>query len=407
MNYAITYPGKIPEQDILTFTPAASLSLKETVGPLHGKPSNKLIKGDNLFTLKALYNDPKVRGHVRLIYIDPPYSTQRVFRTKSVWYQDHVELEDDAHAYEDTLSGEEYIEFIRQRLVFLRELLSPDGTIYVHLDDKMAFAIKVIMDELFGPNNFRNWITRRKCSSKNYTSKQFGNITDYLICYSKFRNPVWNQPYRAWDEKHAAREYPRIEKDTGRRYKPVPVYAHGVRNGDTGKPWRGMMPPKGKHWFTSPENLDKLDAEGRIYWSPTGNPRKKVYLDESPGVSYTDLWMNFRDAHNQNVSVTGYPTEKNLDMLKMIIQASSNEGDLILDGFVGSGTTLDAAAALKRHWIGIDSSDLAIQVCRDRLATQLTNTAPDLFNNEHNPSFAVLEAEVEQSNITPREAIAS
>jgi adenine-specific DNA-methyltransferase len=213
------------------------------------------------------------------------------------------------------------------------------------------------------------------------------------MIYSKSDKPVWSQPFMEWDEEHAKKEYPRVEEKTGRRFKPVPLYAHGLRNGETGKPWRGLMPPKGKHWFTSPENLEKLEQEGKIYWSPSGNPRKKVYLDESSGVPYTDIWMNFRDAHNQNVSITGYPTEKNLDMLKMIIKASSDKDDLVLDCFCGSGTTLEAAHSLGRSWIGIDASELAIGISADRIKKLLDYGSTPLFGYDK-PGFTVFSSKV-------------
>jgi adenine-specific DNA-methyltransferase len=114
--------------------------------------------------------------------------------------------------------------------------------------------------------------------------------------------------------------------------------------------------------------LDELDARGEIYWSPTGNPRRKVYLDESEGVGVQDIWMDFRDAHNQNVRITGYPTEKNPDLLRRVIQASSNPGDLVLDCYAGSGTTLAVASQLGREWIGMDNSPEAISTILSRLA---------------------------------------
>lgn len=393
MDFEVTYPKKVDENVVISKTPAAKLvSERRAFGSLNSS-LNKLIHGDNLTALKALAQDPSVKGSVQLIYIDPPYATEKDYSGKAIWYQESGGLNPELHAYSDRHSGAEYLEFLRQRLILMRELLSDDGTIYVHLNDNMAFAVKIIMDEVFGERQFRNWITRRKCSSKNYTRKQFGNITDYIMCYAaSAKDPVWNRPYRRWNEKHAAKEYPRFEKETGRRFKQVPIYAPGERNGSTGKPWRGMMPPEGKHWFTSPENLEKLDEEGKIYWSPNGNPRKKVYLDESDGVPYTDLWMNFRDAHNQNVSVTGYPHEKNQDMLEVIVEASSNEGDLVLDAFSGSGTTLVAAYRLNRRWIGIDSSELAVKVAERRLKEVLEGGSPSLFD-EKKPGFEVIEAQ--------------
>lgn len=152
-----------------------------------------------------------------------------------------------------------------------------------------------------------------------------------------------------------------MEEETGRRYKKVPIHAPGTRNGATGQPWRDMMPPPGKHWQYTPDKLEQMDARGEIYWSPTGNPRRKIYFDQSPGKPAQDIWLDFKDAHNQNIKITGYPTEKNPDLLRRIIQASSNPGDIVLDCFAGSGTTLAVADELERRWLGIDNSLAAIE----------------------------------------------
>jgi adenine-specific DNA-methyltransferase len=224
------------------------------------------------------------------------------------------------------------------------------------------------MDEIFGPRNFRNWITRKKCNPKNYTRKTYGKISDFILFYTKSDNYVWNRPFEGWTPERVEKEYQYIEKGTGRRYKKVPIHAPGVRNGETGKPWRGMEPPPGKHWQFRPKVLEEMDARGEIYWSPNGNPRRKIYLDESPGVSVQDIWLDFKDAHNQNIKITGYPTEKNPDLLARIIQTSSDPGDMVLDCFAGSGTTLDVASQLERRWIGIDNSPQAIATTLRRFA---------------------------------------
>ena len=127
-----------------------------------------------------------------------------------------------------------------------------------------------------------------------------------------------------------------------------------------------MMPPKGKHWQFTPEKLEEMDARGEIYWSSNGNPRRKVYLDQSKGVPVQDIWLDYLDINNQNTLVTGYPTEKNIDMLKRIIEASSSPGDLVLDCFAGSGTTLVAAEELGRQWIGVDIGEEAIATIKNR-----------------------------------------
>ena len=206
------------------------------------------------------------------------------------------------------------------------------------------------MDEIFGENNCRAFITRKKCSTKNYTKNTYGNISDYIMFYSKTDKYVWNRPFVPWEYDKMIEQYPCIDEH-GRRYKKVPVHAPGVRNGETGKEWRGKLPPKGKHWQYSPDKLDELDAAGEIYWSPTGNPRRIVFCDPSKGIPIQDIWMDYRDSINQSQKTTGYPTEKNFDMLRMIVKASSNEGDMVMDCFAGSGTTLGAAFEAGRKWI--------------------------------------------------------
>ena len=353
----LDYEGKKSTQEIL-LTPGAECRQLWPEQPSH--EANRLYFGDNLPVLAALAQDPEVRGKVRLVYIDPPYATKSVFQSRN-----------QTDAYMDLLEGAHYLEFLRERLILLRELLADDGSIYVHLDDNMAFHAKALMDEIFGRGNFRSWITRKKCNPKNYTRKTYGNVSDYILFYSKTENYVWHRPVDSWSEEKANKEYQYVETETGRRYKKVPVHAPGVRNGETGQLWRGVKPPPGKHWQYPPRVLDEMDARGEIYWSPTGNPRRKIYLDESNGVAVQDIWLDYRDAHNQNIAISGYPTEKNSALLTRIIEASSSKGDLVLDCFSGSGTTLNVASHLGRHWIGVDNSSAAIAATLRRLGKGL------------------------------------
>jgi adenine-specific DNA-methyltransferase len=227
--------------------------------------------------------------------------------------------------------------------------------------------MKIVMDEVFGPENFRNFITRKKCNTKNYTRRTYGNISDYILFYSKTESYVWNRPVIAWSEETAKKEYTYEDASTGRRFKKVPLHAPGIRHGQTGKPWRGMLPPPGKHWQYPPSVLEEMDRRGEIFWSSNGNPRRKIYLDDSDGIPVQDIWLDFKDAHNQNIEITGYPTEKNVEMLEQVISASSQPGDLVLDCFCGSGTTLVAAGNLGRRWIGIDNSSVAVSAILNRL----------------------------------------
>jgi len=328
---------------------------------VHSRTSrNRLYYGENFDALLSLIADPTVCGKVTLVYIDPPFSTQGEFLSRT-----------QQKAYEDTMVGGAYIEFLRERLILLYRLLADCGSIYLHLDEKMVFEMKLIMDEIFGASNYRNLIVRKKCNPKNYTRKAYGNIADFILFYTKTDNYVWNRPVEVLSSE-STKEYQYTESGTGRKYMKVPVHAPGVRNGATGSLWRGMLPPPGKHWQYTPKTLDEMDARGEIYWSKNNNPRRKVYLDEHSGVGVQDIWLDFKDAHNQNIKITGYPTEKNADLLRRIIGASSTPGDLVLDCFAGSGTTLAIANEMQRGWIGVDSSRVALKTILARFENGLS-----------------------------------
>ena len=351
----LDYKQKRSASEIISNCPRAKLAVADSPKHTDGW-TNRLYFGNNLEIIGTLLDDPAVRGQVSLVYIDPPYSTNSVFESREQKF-----------AYHDLLSGAAFVEFLRERLILLRELLSDRGSIYVHLDENMVFPLKVIMDEIFGAEKFRNFITRKKCNTKNYPRRTYGNISDYILFYSKTEDYVWNRPVIAWSEDTGKKEYTYLEAATGRRFKKVPIHAPGVRNGETGKPWREMLPPPGKHWQFPPSVLEEMDRRGEIFWSSNGNPRRKIYLDNSNGIPVQDIWLDFKDAHNQNIDITGYPTEKNIEMLEQIVSASSQPGDLVLDCFAGSGTTLVAAGNLGRRWIGIDNSSEAINATVNRL----------------------------------------
>jgi adenine-specific DNA-methyltransferase len=359
LGLTLSYEGKKNKGEILATSPASMSLLWSNKAGKENQTINRLYFGENLNILASLLKDKEVKGKVKLIYIDPPYATGGVFQSRK--QQD---------AYEDLLIGSHYVEFLRERLILLHELLAEDGSIYLHLDKNMAFALKMIMDEIFGAKNFRSWITRKKCNPKNYTTKSYGNVSDFILFYSKTDDYIWHRPVDEWTDEKTKKEYPCVD-EKGRRYKKVPIHAPGIRNGETGQKWKNMEPPPGKHWQYLPSKLDEMDLRGEIYWSPTGNPRRKVYFDNSEGIPVQDIWLDFRDAHNQNIKVTGFPTEKNPELLERIIKASSNPGDLVLDCFCGSGTTLGAASELGRQWIGIDDSELAIATTLRRFTNGL------------------------------------
>jgi len=239
--------------------------------------------------------------------------------------------------------------------------MSDRGSIYLHIDYKIGHYVKLIMDEVFGIKNFRNDITRIKCNPKNFQRKAYGNTKDLILFYSKSENPTWNDPKYPYSDDDIERLFKKTDKDS-RKYTTIPLHAPGeTANGNTGKEWCGITPPKGRHWRSDPAILEEWDKQGLIEWSSNGVPRKKIFVDERDGKKMQDIW-EFKDPQYPD-----YPTEKNLDLLKFIVGASSNEGDLVLDCFCGSGTTLVAAQELNRNWIGIDKSEPAIKVVQKKI----------------------------------------
>ncbi|MDE3057604.1 MAG: site-specific DNA-methyltransferase [Bacteroidota bacterium] len=356
-DLALAYNGKRDIHSIISEIPRATFKEITSYGQieLHTHP-NILIEGNNLTALDALLNNSDVSGNVRLVYIDPPFSTNQEYRIGSDRTSTVSSSNGDILAYSDNLSGSEYLEFLRERIILLRELLSEDGSMYLHSDYKIGHYVKIIMDEIFGASNFINDITRIKCNPKNFSRKGYGNIKDMILFYSKTRNFIWNEPRVEMSEEDIIGLFPKIGKD-GRRYTTNPLHAPGeTKNGATGEKWNGLFPPAGRHWRVGPKELSRLERLGLIEWSKTGNPRKKIFADEvfQRGKKLQDVW------ELKDPPYPIYPTEKNLELLKRIITASSNVGDIVLDCFAGSGTTLVAAEELKRKWIGIDESRAAI-----------------------------------------------
>jgi len=366
----LQYNNKRSDNDIITETPAACMdrvSGEETA-------QNKIIMGDNLEVMKALLTQFGMKNGIDLVYIDPPFSTNTVFRHNSTRTSTISSSYNDDVAYTDKLKGAEFIEFIRERLIFIRELMARHASIYLHIDYKTGHYVKIIMDEIFGEKNFRNDIARIKCNPKNFKRKGYGNIKDLILFYTKSNEFVWNEPRQEMTAKDIDRLFPKIDHE-GRRYTTTPLHAPGeTQNGNTGKQWKGLMPPSGRHWRYDPAVLDELDKDGLIEWSKTGNPRKIIYAShaEENGKRMQDIWEYKDDQY------PGYPTEKNLDLLKLIIKTSSNPGQTVFDCFCGSGTTLLAAEELNRNWIGIDASPVAIQKTIEKLSPQkmLFNSSP-------------------------------
>lgn len=360
----LNYPNKKTEQEIFDQIPNTTLEqINNSDSP------NLLIQANNLVALKQLITQHNLAGKIDLIYIDPPFATNNTFTITDGRASTISNSKNGNVAYSDTLKGFEFIEFIRERLVLLKMLLSDKGSIYLHIDYKIGHYVKIVMDEIFGIENFRNDITRVKCNPKNFARKGYGNIKDLILFYSKSDNLIWNEPKTPYTEEDKIKLFPKTEKD-GRRYTTIPLHAPGeTQNGKTSQAFKGILPPKGRHWRSEVSILEQWDNNGLIEWSNNGNPRKKIYFDEQEGKRMQDIW-EFKDPQ-----YPVYPTEKNADLLDIIVKTSSNEDSIVLDCFAGSGTTLKSAQTNGRQWIGIDQSDEAIKA----IITKLDGVEQDLF----------------------------
>ncbi len=348
---------------------------------------NILIFGENIVGLHHLIEHEKLGGKIDLIYIDPPFATGTDFMISEGRANTVSSSKTGKVAYTDKLKGKDFLQFLKERLVLLKTLLSEQGSIYLHIDYKIGHYVKILMDEIFGIENFRNDITRIKSNPKNFNRVGYGNIKDMILFYTKSANPIWNEPRIPYTKKDLEKLFPKIDSQ-GRRYTTVPIHAPGETvNGQSNKRFKGLLPPKGRHWRTSVETLETWDRAGLIEWSSSGNPRKKIFADERQGKRVQDIW-EFKDPQ-----YPVYPTEKNEKMLELIIKTSSNPGSIVLDAFCGSGTTLKAAQLLGRHWIGIDKSELAIRATREKLR----QIESDLFAGSPDYEFIELNKKISSS----------
>ena len=358
---------------------------------------NRLYFGDNLSILREHVAD----ASVDLIYLDPPFNSNAtynvLFRERSgdesaaqitafddTW---HWSLESE-RAYQDVIThgpakveqllaamraflGQNdmmaYLTMMAQRTIELHRVLKPTGSIYLHCDPTASHYLKLLLDAVFGANNFRNEIVWKRYGAHNDVgqgSTRFGRVHDTILLYGKSESVVWNQGFVPLDDSYIQTTYRFIEEETGRRFTTTPLTGPGgAEKGNPVYEWNGHT----RAWRYSRETMQQLDAEGRLYYSRTGYPRRKLFLEESRGVPVQDMWYDINSLSGSNAERLGYPTQKPEALLERIINASSNEGDVVLDPFCGCGTAVVAAERLNRQWIGIDVTHLAISLIRHRL----------------------------------------
>ena len=381
---------------------------------------NHLYYGDNLSIMQKM---PK--HSVDLIYLDPPFNSKSNY---NMIYKNLTgkPVPDQADAFCDTWEmdpqkeqvarampmlmreyGVEdyYVEFWRlwinalrhtqphllaylvymvQRMLHMKVILRPTGSIYLHCDPTASHYIKVMMDGIFGHKNFRNEIIWKRTGSHG-GSKRWGPVHDVILFYTASDNYTWNRVFQEYDKQYLDDFY-RFNDEKG-RYRLVTLTGAGLRTGDSGKPWRKVNPSdSGRHWavpsralqaaypgrdlskLSTPEKLELLDEAGLIYWPTRGSvPQQKRYADENPGVLLQDIVTDIGPVSSQATERLGYPTQKPVPLLERIVSASSNKGDVVFDPFCGCGTTIYAAEKTHREWIGCDIAILSIKLMRETL----------------------------------------
>ena len=390
---------------------------------------NTLYYGDNLSVLREYVADESVD----LVYLDPPFNSNAsynvLFREKSgeespsqiraftdTWqwtqetertYEDEIMLNPTASpavkemmsSFRQFLGSNDmmaYLVMMAPRLVELRRVLKPTGSIYLHCDPTASHYLKLLMDSVFGPRQFRTEISWRRTNAHNDARqgrRQYGNVRDCILFYSMGNTWTWNWQYTPYTKGYLDSSYRFVEVGTGRRYRRGDLTA-ARPGGDTSYDWRvkrptdgdwqadltseylnpvegweykGVPPYRGRYWAYSRDGMADMAREGRFDYARTGMPRYKRYLDEMPGVPLQNDWSDIRPASRRES--LGYRTQKPQTLLERIISASSNEGDVVLDPFCGCGTAVAAAEKLKRRWGGIDVTHLAVALMKNRLKT--------------------------------------
>ena len=388
---------------------------------------NQLLYGDNLDVLRRHVADETVD----LVYLDPPFKSNQDYnvlfaerdgtraaaqikafedtwrwdQAASLAYQEAVEaggsVADALRAFRMCVGENDmlaYLSMMAPRLAELRRVLKPTGSLYLHCDPTSSHYLKLLLDAVFGPEKFRGEIVWKRSSAHSDTkqgSKQPGRIHDVLLFYTKTSEWTWNEVYTPYADSYVGRDYRLVEEGTGRRFrrgdltaarpggdttyewrvkKSAAVRERWVadledeyRNPVDGREYRGVRPYRGRYWAYSKTGMREFAREGRLRHTYGGMPEYKRYLNEMPGVPLQDLWTDVPPIGSGTAERLGYPTQKPEALLERILRASSNEGDLILDCFCGCGTTIAAAERLKRRWIGIDITHLAISLIRHRL----------------------------------------
>jgi adenine-specific DNA-methyltransferase len=338
---------------------------------------NRIYWGDNLQVMSHLLRE--FRGKINLIYLDPPFDSKADYKRKiSINGKDS---KGDYHSFEesqytDIWANDNYAQFVHDRLILMRELLSESGTIYVHCDWHKSHHIRCLMDEIFGPDKLISEVAYKRRHSHG-DSATIGTIHDTILIYSKSDDFSWNSQYTPYSEEYISTYY-RYSDDDGRRWLSRSTTAPGGRG--PVYDWNGHT----RAWRYTRESMQKLHDNGEIYYTENGMPRFKQYLDKMPGLPVSSLWTELKFIDSWSSEDLGYPTQKSEDLLSRIIAQSTIPGDLVFDGFMGSGTAQSVAMKLGRRFIGADINLGAIETTVKRInafrTAQVSKTS-DLFGS--------------------------
>jgi site-specific DNA-methyltransferase (adenine-specific)/adenine-specific DNA-methyltransferase len=361
-EYELVYHGKEREEDIIGNTLAVPLQKVRTFGKNGVEWHNKLIFGDNLQVMKNLLeekrsgklcNEDGTPG-IRLVYIDPPFATKQEFSGSK-----------DQKAYQDKIEGAAFIEFLRKRLVLLRELMSDDGSIYLHLDTKKLHYLKLVMDELFGESRFGSEIIWKRTSAHS-DSDGYASIHDSFLFYTKSDSAPFNAQFQPYTKEYIAERYKHVETSgprKGKRYADDNLIGTGLKGGGYTYTWKKIL----RTWRCPETTMKRYERENLLYYTKQGVARIKRFVDDLPGVPMADIWQDIFPVNSQADERMDYPTQKPESLLARIIATSSSPGDLVLDAFAGSGTTCAVAEKLNRRWVGIDCGKLAVYTIQKRM----------------------------------------
>jgi DNA modification methylase len=368
---------------------------------------NKLFYGDNLDVLRRYLRDESVD----LIYLDPPFNSRQDYNVlfaekdgnrsssqitafEDTWewnldaeraYQEVVErggwVSNAMQAFRTFLGNSDmmaYLAMMAPRLLELKRVLKVTGSIYLHCDPTASHYLKMLMDAVFGPEQFRNEIIWRRADPKGHAFTRFPSTHDVILAFGETATAVWNTQYRAYDDAYLRSHYSSIEAGTDRRYTLSDCTNPNRNRPNLTYEWNGIV----KVWRWTKDRMQRMHDEGRLVYTSSGAPRYKRYLDEMKGTVVTSVWDDIPFINSQAAERLGYPTQKPEALLDRIIKASSNEGDIVLDPFCGCGTAVVAAQRLKRRWIGIDITPLATNLIKTRLT--------DIFGPEIRKSYEVV-----------------